>query len=182
MPPRRLSFAFAFSLLLHAAVLGSGNFRDLLKPPPAPMLQASLRLPPAPPPPAEPLVKNTLDEEPEEPRPPEPPPPPPAAKPATKPSPAPRPAKAEARQVRAAQTKLAEHLYYPAEAIARGLEGETRLILTLADDGSIANVQLAASSGHAILDNAAIKAAFAIGRLPGVTARELILPVIFRLQ
>ena len=43
-------------------------------------------------------------------------------------------------------------------------------------------MQLAASSGHVLLDQAAIKAAFAMGRLPGVSARELILPVIFRLQ
>lgn len=176
---RRLLPAFAASLLLHAAVLGHGAFRDLPRPPPARVLQATLRLPAVEAPPAEALLKNTLDAEPAPPpaSAPEPPPPEKAA-----PSAAPRPAKAEARQVRAAQKKLAAHLYYPEEAIARGLEGEVRLILSLAEDGSIGDVQLAASSGHALLDQAAIKAAFAMGRLPGVSARELILPVIFRLQ
>jgi len=33
-----------------------------------------------------------------------------------------------------------------------------------------------------MLDNAAIKAAYAMGRLTGASSRELILPVIFRLQ
>ncbi|MFC5301748.1 energy transducer TonB [Azospira restricta] len=174
--PRRLLLAFAASLLLHAAALGHGAWRDLLRPPPARVLQATLRLPPVEVPPAEPLLKNTLNEEREA-----PPAPPPETPAAQTPAAAP-PAKAAARQVRAAQKKLAEHLYYPPEAIARGLEGEARLILTLAADGGIADVRLAASSGHRLLDDAAVKAAWAIGRLPGVTARELILPVIFRLQ
>jgi protein TonB len=86
------------------------------------------------------------------------------------------------RQVQAAQKKLSQHLYYPPEAIARGIEGEVRLIITLTEDGSIADVNIAASSGHPILDNAAIKAAYATGKLSGATSRELILPVIFRLQ
>lgn len=181
MFPRRLSLAFAVSLLLHAAALGQGVFRDLLQAPPARVLQATLRLPPAPPAAAEPLLKNTLDDETPPPAaPPEPPPPPPS--PATRPTPQPPAAKVEKRQLQAAQRKLAEHLYYPPEAIAAGLEGEARLILTLAADGSVADVQLAASSGHALLDKAAIRAAFAIGRLPGASTRELILPVIFRLQ
>ncbi|MBI2307135.1 MAG: energy transducer TonB [Rhodocyclales bacterium] len=176
-PPHRLLFAFAASLALHAATLGPGAFRDLLRPPPPRVLQATLRLPPVEPAPAEPLLKNTLDSEPA--IQPEPPPEPP---PQAVPSAAPRPAQAPPRQVRAAQKKLAAHLYYPEEAIARGLEGEVRLILSLAADGSIGDVQIAASSGHALLDHAAVKAAFAMGRLPGVSARELILPVIFRLQ
>lgn len=180
MPHRRLVLAFAASLLLHAAALVDGPAA-----PPArlsaPPLQATLRLPPAAPAPAETLLKNTLDDESERPlaRPPESPP---AMAPTAAPKAAPQPAKAPVRQVQAAQKKLAEHLYYPAEAIAGNLEGEVRLILTLAPDGGIADVQLAASSGHRLLDDAAIRAAWAMGRLPGVAARELILPVIFRLQ
>lgn len=183
MPCRRLLTAYAASLLLHAVILGGGTFKNLLKPAPAAPLRVVLR-PPAPdtpPAPAEPLLKNTLDQEAERPR--EtasPPPPPPPAKPAARPVPA---EKAPARkQVQAAQRKLAEHTFYPPEAIARGLEGEVRLIIVLADDGSISDVQVAASSGHALLDNAALKAAWAMGRLPGSTVRQLILPVSFRLQ
>jgi protein TonB len=56
------------------------------------------------------------------------------------------------------------------------------LLLVLSEDGTISDVQIAASSGHAMLDNAAIKAAYAMGRLSGVTARQMILPVSFRLR
>lgn len=179
MPPRRLLFAFAVSLALHLSVVGAGAFRDLVKPKPPQALQVMLRLPPVDIPPVESLVKNTLD--PQEPKPPAEPPEP-KIEPKPLPSPKPAPAKAEKRQVQAAQQKIAKHLYYPAEAVARGLEGEVRLLLALGEDGSIADVQVASSSGHAILDNAAIKAAYAMGRLTGVAAREMILPVIFRLQ
>lgn len=184
MPSRRLLLAFAASLLAHAGALLPGLLPAGGKPPP-PALQVRLRsLSPVV---AEALVKNTLEAEPEAPREPESPAPrPPAASPA-RPVPTPRssepPApKAEARALRAAQRKLAEHTYYPPEAIARNLEGEARVIVVLGDDGSIADVQLAASSGHALLDNAALKAAWAIGRLPGAGVRQLILPVSFRLQ
>ena len=174
---RHLTLALAASLLLHAAVLGAGAFKALLKPAAPPPLQVALR-PVMPPPPAEPLIKNTLDPEPEQPREadrPKPPNPPPVPHPAAEPKP-------EKKQVQAAQRKLAEHTFYPPEAIARNLEGEVRVILVLTEDGSIADVQVAASSGHAILDNAAVKAAWAMGRLPGATVRQMILPVSFRLQ
>ena len=182
MPSRSLLFAYAASLLLHAAILGAGAFKELLKPPPPRTLQVALRVPALPAPPAEPLLKNTLDNEPETPREearPKPPEPPPKAKPVPRP---PAEAKPEKKQVQAAQRKLAEHTFYPPEAVARGLEGEVRVILVLTEDGSLADVQVAASSGHAILDNAAVKAAWAMGRLPGATVRQLILPVSFRLQ
>ena len=69
-----------------------------------------------------------------------------------------------------------------ARQVERGIEGEVRLILKLGADGVVDDVSIAASSGYPILDNAAIKAAYAMGRLAGTTSRELILPVIFRLQ
>lgn len=83
---------------------------------------------------------------------------------------------------RTAQRKLAAHLFYPPEAIARGLEGEARLLLTLDDAGRVLEADIAASSGHAVLDRAAVAAAYAMGRLPAAGGRELILPVVFRLQ
>jgi protein TonB len=168
----QLLAALAISLLLHAAVLWWNVVE--FRPPPTPRLQAWLP-PLTRPAPAsdEPLLKNTLSSEPS-----------PAAA-----TPPPRPAAAAAttramarRQIEAAQRKLSQHLYYPPEAVARGIEGEVRLLLRLADDGSIVDVQLAASSGHAILDQAAVKAAYAMGRANWAQSRELILPVIFRLQ
>ena len=91
-------------------------------------------------------------------------------------------ARRAAREIERAQRKLSKQLFYPPEAVARGIEGEVRLILKLSAEGAVVEVSIAASSGHAILDNAAIKAALAMGRLSGASSRELILPVIFRLQ
>ena len=85
-------------------------------------------------------------------------------------------------EIQAAQRKLSKHLFYPPEAVARGIEGEVRLILRLSASGTVEEVDIAASSGHRILDNAAIKAAYAMGQLTSAGKRELVLPVVFRLQ
>ncbi|MBI4987639.1 MAG: energy transducer TonB [Rhodocyclales bacterium] len=100
----------------------------------------------------------------------------------------PRPTDAKSRRPaprtpeEAAQRKLSEVLFYPPEAVARGLEGEVRLLLTLGRDGTIQDAQVAAGSGHRMLDEAAVRAAFAMGSLPEAGAREVILPVVFRLR
>lgn len=172
----RLLFALALSLALHGGLVLPDLVKRLAIAPPPPALQARLRPPPvAEARPAEPLLKNTIDRE--------------EAAPETKPAP-PTATKPERmapktvakREIKAAQRKLSQHLFYPPEAIARGLEGEVRLILRLSTDGAVEDVSVAASSGHAILDNAAVKAAYAMGALTGANSRELILPVIFRLQ
>lgn len=169
----RLIPALALSLALHGVLILPDILKRLTIAPPRPALQASLRLPPRPEALPEPLLKNTLDNE--------------EAPPATKllpppPTLQPTPRSTAKREVQAAQRKLSEHLFYPPEAVARGIEGEVRLILKLSAEGAVVDVSIAASSGHTLLDNAAIKAAFAMGRLTGATSRELILPVIFRLQ
>ena len=168
----RLTLALALSLAIHGTLLLPDLLKRFAAAPPRPALQATLRLPPKPENvPVEQLLKNTLDTS-ENQR--------PAGVEARKPQPGLR--SANRREVQSAQRKLASHLYYPPEAITRGLEGEVRLILKLAADGSVDDIHLAASSGHTILDNAAVKAAYAMGALTGVSSRELILPVIFRLQ
>jgi protein TonB len=170
----RLILALAFSLALHASLVVPGLLGRLAVAPPPPALRAELRPPPKTetPPPAESLLKNTLDPEDA----------PPEVKPQPAPPPRAKPMNVAKREVRAAQRKLSEHLFYPPEAIARGIEGEVRLIVRLSADGAVENVGIAASSGHPALDNAAIKAAYAMGRLTGASSRELILPVIFRLE
>lgn len=172
---RRLLLALLVSLLLHG-----GMFYPQWRvpvPPPGDFLEASLRIPERAPPIADqtPLLKNTLPDEkgaaavkPAPPRP-----------PVSRPS---EPPRTEKRAVEAAQRKLSQHLYYPPDAVSRGIEGEVRLLLTLADDGSIVEVSVAASSGHLILDRAAVRAAWAIGRVNWASSRELILPVVFRLD
>lgn len=172
MPPR-LILALALSLALHGSLL----LPDILKRPPVapppPALQALLRLPPkSEAVPAEPLLKNTLGSEEAPPVAKLPPPPVQQAKPAS----------TVRRDVQVAQKKLSKTQFYPPQAVEQGIEGDVRLILKLSADGSVDDVGIAASSGYPILDNAAIKAAYAMGKLTGVSSRELILPVIFRLQ
>ena len=181
--PYRLILALALSFALHGAVLVPDLVKRLPTTQPRPALQAMLRIPPTPEPPrAESLLKNTLDEEvaPKEVEP--PPPPPKPVEPARKPEPKPVPKNTQKRDIQIAQRKLSEQQFYPPEAVARNIEGEVRLIIKLSDRGEVLDVNVAASSGHAILDNAAIRAAYAMGALTGVTSRELILPVIFQLQ
>ena len=83
--------------------------------------------------------------------------------------------------LRRAQAALSRHLFYPPEAIAGGLEGEVILLLSVSETGRLATVEIARSSGHALLDQAALDAARRIGNLPG-TKRQLLFPVSFRLQ
>ena len=167
--PLRLPFAFALSLVLHGVLF----LPDLLPRPtprPRPALDAVLRAP-LPPPAAEPLLKDTLAEE--------------SDRAATKPAEPPPEKKASTniqRSTRIAQRKLLQHVFYPPEAVARGIEGEVRLLVRLDADGRVSEARIAASSGHAILDDAALRAAYAAGRLGGEGVRELILPVVFHLQ
>ena len=180
--PYRLILALALSFALHGAVLVPDLVKRLPTTQPRPALQAMLRIPPTPEPPrAESLLKNTLDEE-VAPKEVEPPPPPKPVEPARKPEPKPVPKNTQKRDIQIAQRKLSEQQFYPPEAVARNIEGEVRLIIKLSDRGEVLDVNVAASSGHAILDNAAIKAAYAMGRLTGASSRELILPVVFQLQ
>lgn len=172
MPAPRLPLAFAASLLLHAAVLGGGALLKQPRAKPTPtltVLEATLRPAEV----AEPLIKDTLTKE----APPVPPPQPP------KPSKlADHPPNPSGKQIAAATRKLAEHVYYPPEAVTRGIEGEVRLLLTLGEDGAVLDVAVASGSGHAILDQAAMRAAYAMGRVPGTSRREILLPVLFRLS
>ena len=181
----RLAYTFALSVSLHAAILLAGSAVEREAPPAPAPLEVRLRLPPAP---AEALLKNTLaaDERRarDRPTPVERSAPLTAAQSAL-PSAAKAPAKPAAtpqRELRAAQKKLAQHQYYPPEAIAAGIEGEVHLLISLAADGSVDNVEIAAGSGHPVLDKAAVRAAWAMGSLPGASRRELILPVVFSLR
>ena len=83
--------------------------------------------------------------------------------------------------LRRAQAALSKHLFYPPQAVAMGLEGEVILLLSLAENGQLVSAAVARSSGHALLDQAALDAARHIGTLPG-NPRQTLFPVSFRLQ
>ncbi len=80
-----------------------------------------------------------------------------------------------------AQAVLSKHLFYPPQAVTEGLEGEVILLLSLSENGQLVSAAVARSSGHAILDQAALDAARHIGALPG-NPRQTLFPVSFRLQ
>lgn len=81
-----------------------------------------------------------------------------------------------------AAEQLARELPYPPEAVERGLQGEALVLLFLDRSGNVMAARLEASSGHAILDDAALRAARQLRSLPDSAPREALLPVRFRLR
>ncbi|MBK6630521.1 MAG: TonB family protein [Betaproteobacteria bacterium] len=169
---RSFLFALAASVVLHLALIASGLLGRKVSPHDTPASISARLLPPATVRPQEALLKDTMAE-PETAK---------AVQPPPKPVEGSRRRPAPRTPEEAAQRKLSEVLFYPPEAVARGIEGEVRLLLTLDRDGRLLDAQVAAGSGHRMLDEAAVKAAFAMGSLPEAGAREVILPVVFRLR
>ncbi|MDR1613508.1 MAG: energy transducer TonB [Planctomycetota bacterium] len=163
--PHRLIIALTLSLVLHGGLLLAGA-PGFPAPPRPPALRALLRPPLDPerlPPPsaAESLLKNTLeDETPEKPVATALPPPPEARG-------TPAASAAGARVLEAVRKKLSEYVFYPEQARRLGIEGTVTLFVELAADGRVEDVRVVESSGHAILDNAAVKGFYALGRFPG---------------
>ncbi len=170
MLQRRLSIALAVSLLLHVLLIAvSALERSGKRPMPSALLIARLSQANAAPPSApDTMLKNTLDDAPEK----------------SLPALPPRNAVGLAAEasLHAAQRKLSAYQFYPAEAAALEIEGEVRLLLTLDKNGDLIDIRVASSSGHAILDEAAVRAAEAMHNVPNAGAMELILPVVFRLE
>jgi protein TonB len=81
-----------------------------------------------------------------------------------------------------AAEQLQRELLYPREAIERGLEGEALVLLFLDASGNAVAARLEASSGHSLLDEAAVRAARTLRALPGSAPRDVLLPVRFRLR
>lgn len=172
MDPRLLP-ALACSLLLHALLLLPG----VLKPPaPArnmPPLEALLLPPPAAgqPPMLLPEPSKPAQAAPRRPQP-------------ERSSPAKMPAPggwvAEARRQLRDLDKRGE--LYPRAAIAQGLEGEALVLFVLDETGTVVAARIEQSSGHRILDDAALRAIRSLRSLPAEAPREATLPVRFRLR
>lgn len=79
---------------------------------------------------------------------------------------------------------IASHQNYPRSAQIRGEEGVSRVRVSLSPDGHISQVDLAATSGSAILDREAQSIISNIGKLPppppGV--KTLLVPIVWRLN
>lgn len=169
-PNGRLALALAASCALHVLLLVPAGWLARRAPPPEPLLATLI----------EPERAPALATQPEPEL--EPPPQPAAVPPAsTFRKPPERPRELKGRALDTALAALAREEFYPREAIARGLEGRVVLLLTLADSGAVTAVEVASSSGHRLLDEAALKAAGRIAALPG-GRRQVLLPVEFRLE
>lgn len=83
---------------------------------------------------------------------------------------------------RRANEQIARELFYPVEAVERGLEGEVMVLLFLDASGNAIAARVEASSGHELLDQAAVRAARALKSLPADAPREALVPVRFRLR
>jgi periplasmic protein TonB len=180
-----LGRALALSLILHAAAI-AGLWRfswspPRIAPPAQPEIKVSFRTPPVMPalstkpdtlasPPALPrllLPQASLQN------------PKPAARAVPQPS---SPAWIEGAAALRAAEQLERELLYPREAIERGLQGEALVLLFLDAAGNAMAARLESSSGHALLDDAAVRAARTLRALPDNAPREVLLPVRFRLR
>ncbi|RLJ68487.1 energy transducer TonB [Sulfurisoma sediminicola] len=170
-----LHIALVLSFFLHLAAYALADWAGLLAPQPSVQrmsLEATLILPDIPSePPAEP---------PADPMPPEPP----LATPTPErppPAPAPVAALSQPQAELKPANKSAPPEFYPYEAVRRGLEGEALVAVTLDGRGRVVGAQLERGSGHAILDQAAVRAALSLKSVPGGSG-ETMLPVSFRLK
>lgn len=81
---------------------------------------------------------------------------------------------------------LARYFRYPPRARREGWQGAVLLRFRINSDGTLAAIQVAHSSGYALLDRAAVGALSRVGRLSLESALphplELQLPVIYRLE
>jgi protein TonB len=159
-----LQLALLTSLALHALlIIGPIWLAAQPPPPPAPSIAARLLPPPVPETIAE-AVSTTASPADALPQP-----------------PAVHPRRLQGAALQRAQTALSRHLFYPPQAVVQGLEGEVILLLSLTENGRLISASVASSSGHTILDQAALDAARQIGALPG-NPRQTLFPVRFRLQ
>lgn len=175
-PIPRLPIALICSLLLHVGVLVLPSWWSRPEVVSRPPLQARLATPAnleVVQRPADSLLKDTLAKDEED-----------RSKPLpAKANPGARGAgKAPKSGPEAARRKLARHVFYPEEAIRRGWEGDVRVLVVLDETGRVLSADVAASSGHAVLDEAARSAALAMGSLPDAGVRQFILTVPFRLR
>lgn len=171
----RLALALTLSLLLHILpFLGELLPQRAASTPPRPApLRAELRS--APPPQVIPLKLDASRTD-------TPPPKPKTEKPPA-PAKTPAPTIGWQQEVRRQFVKQqAAGQFYPAEAIAQGLQGEVEVFMILDENGQVAAARVENSSGFKLLDDAALHAVRALHALPADAPRQTILPVRFRLR
>jgi periplasmic protein TonB len=172
----RLTLALALSLAIHLLpVLTPLLAGHQEKAEATPALQAVLRTLP-PPAPLQEQPPLTMPEERATQKPKPPPPPVRERQPAARAS----GWQAEINKQLAQQVRRGD--YYPAEAISRGLQGDVLVLMILDTEGNVSAARVEQSSGHALLDQAALRNVRSLRSLPSEAPREVLLPVSFRLD
>ncbi len=93
------------------------------------------------------------------------------------------PAKTWTQAVNRHLRKLNEDgLFYPEEARRNGIEGEALVFILIDTGGKVVAARIEQSSGHRILDEAALRAVRSLHSLPADAPQETLLPVRFRLR
>lgn len=176
---RPLLAAIGASLLLHALPFASALLAPVkpAKPPPGKPLQATLSpLPPAAPSPTFSVPEREV----------EPPREAAARKIEKKPFPAVDRKKTVKTWTQAIREQFSEQqqqgLFYPEAAIRQGLQGEALVLLMVDESGHVVAARIEESSGHPLLDEAALKAVRRLRTLPADAPAESLLPVRFRLR
>lgn len=177
---RLLFLAIITSLLLHALpflpeLISTPEKKSTAKP-----IQANLRpLPEIKKIPA-PQVPLILPDQPTKPAPPTEA----SRKPVEKPSnTTPQKTKTWTQAVREHLKKLQENnQFYPEAARRQGIEGEALVLLIIDQNGNVIAARIEESSGHRILDEAALNAVRSLRSLPSDAPQESLLPVRFRLR
>ena len=82
---------------------------------------------------------------------------------------------------------IAAHFTYPAIARRHHWQGKVRIALRIEADGRVSHIDLVNSSGHAVLDQAALNTLAKIARIPNATAWlrghdfDMVIPIEYRL-
>jgi protein TonB len=81
------------------------------------------------------------------------------------------------------QRRIRDKLVYPAPARRAGIQGITEVTFTIHEDGKVSDVTIRKSSGHAVLDDAAIQTIIAAAPFPKPPApARIAIPISFRLR
>ena len=75
-----------------------------------------------------------------------------------------------------------QHLAYPTEAVEKGLEGSVELSLNFSAEGALIGSRVETSSGHPLLDAAALKTARRLPALQHYAGQILLFTVNFKLD
>ena len=87
------------------------------------------------------------------------------------------------RNYRYLQRRIRDKLVYPAQARRAGIQGVSQVSFTIHEDGRVSAVTILQTSGHSILDEAAVETIYAAAPFPRPPApARIAIPIAFRLR